>query len=175
MWVAHEVADHWIQTDYDAQHKGLTAEIAIERGLSPWAGRRACATHVATYTLTTSAFVGLSWLLMGLHIHVGWFVAGQLISAVTHYWADRRFTLAALCERLGKGNFYRLGMPREITAYTEIVTIDKEDYELEVHPTTNLGSPKGWDNPSLGTGAYVLDQTFHKFWLFVASLVTALI
>jgi hypothetical protein len=73
-------------------------------------------------------------------------VAGQLVSAVTHYWADRRTTLARLADALGKGGYYRLGAPR----------------------------PGRDDNLSLGTGAYALDQSWHWLWLGVAATVTAL-
>lgn len=161
LMVAHHVADHWIQTDWQAKHKG---------DRDPWhVGHLACAAHVATYTLTTILFVSAAWLLFDLPISPAGFLLGQLVSAVTHYWADRRFTLERLCERLGKGNFYRLGAPREVSAYTEVVTINGEDYELHVYPNSGPGSPPGWDNPSLGTGAYALDQSWHWFWLFVAA------
>ncbi|MGH3921845.1 MAG: hypothetical protein ACRDTT_03035 [Pseudonocardiaceae bacterium] len=46
-----------------------------------------------------------------------------------------------------KGDFYRLGVPR-----------NGRD-----------------DNPSLGTGAYMLDQSWHYGWLGVAALVTAVL
>jgi len=29
------------------------------------------------------------------------------------------------------------------------------------------------DNPTLGTGAYALDQSFHIFWLIIAALLIA--
>jgi hypothetical protein len=133
--VAHQVADHWVQTSHQAGNKGRP----------DWTGRWACFKHVATYTLVTAAVVGLVWTVFGLPISPAGFVAGQVVSAVTHYWADRRFTLARLVEWLGKTDFYRLGAPRT----------GKDD------------------NPSLGTGAYVLDQSWHWLWLFVAALVTA--
>jgi hypothetical protein len=133
--VAHDVADHWVQTEYQARTKGLPG----------WEGRRACAAHVATYTASTAATVGALKGVLGLPITFRGFLAGQLVSAVTHYWADRRFTLAWLCEVSGKGGFYRLGAPRE-------------------------GHD---DNPTLGTGAYALDQSWHRFWLLIAALITA--
>lgn len=133
--VAHNVADHWVQTSHQADHKG-------EPGTR---GRVACAAHVATYTLTTTVLTGAVCLLFALPVHPGWFIAAQVVSAVTHYWADRRGTLAALSDRLGIGQFYRLGMPR----------------------------PDRDDNPSLGTGAYALDQAWHWSWLFVAASLTA--
>lgn len=135
--VAHNVADHWVQTSHQAANKGRP----------DGAGRWACFKHVASYTLVTVLAVGLVWTVLGLPITVAGFVAGHLVSAVTHYWADRRFTLSRLAELLGLGGFYRLGAPRT----------GKDD------------------NPSLGTGAYVLDQSWHWAWLFVAALVTALV
>ncbi|MGH3985898.1 MAG: DUF3307 domain-containing protein [Pseudonocardiaceae bacterium] len=133
--VAHNVADHWLQTDRQATNKGLPG----------WAGRTACAAHVTTYTATTAATVGLLRVALDLPISSRAFLAGQAVSAATHYWADRRFTLARLCDATGKGGFYRLGAPRD-------------------------GSD---DNPTLGTGAYVLDQSWHWAWLGVAALITA--
>ncbi|OQO91973.1 transcriptional regulator [Saccharomonospora piscinae] len=135
--VAHQVADHWGQSSHQAAHKGRPG----------WVGRWNCVKHVASYTLATGLVVGLVWTLLGLAITAVGFVAGQMVSAVTHYWADRRTTLARLAELLGLGGFYRLGTPR-------------------------AGRD---DNPSLGTGAYVLDQSWHWLWLFAAALVTALV
>lgn len=135
--VAHTVGDNWVQTSHQAAHKGLPG----------WAGRRACAAHVASYTATTAAVTGLLWIAVGLEITPAGFVLGQLISAVTHYWADRRVHLRRLCERTGRGGFWTLGAPR----------------------------PGRDDNPTLGTGAYALDQSWHHGWLFITALITALL
>lgn len=97
--IAHQVADHWVQTSHQAGQKGLPG----------WPGRKACAAHVATYTMVTGAVVGLLWGALDLRISPVGFLVGQVVSAGTHYWADRRFTLARLCERTGRGGFYRLG------------------------------------------------------------------
>jgi len=96
---AHQVGDHWVQTNHQAQGKG-------ERST---AGARCCAAHVASYTACTMLAAGLAWWALGLDVSPAGFVAGQLLSAVTHYWADRRFTLAALCARLGKSEYYERG------------------------------------------------------------------
>lgn len=133
--VAHNVADHWVQTGHQAAYKG-------QRGN---AGRRACAAHVASYTAVTALVVALLSLVLDLDVSPVGFVVGQLVSAVTHYWADRRFTLAALARLTGHTPFYVLGAPRS-------------------------GRD---DNPSLGTGAYALDQAWHWLWLLVAALLTA--
>ncbi|WP_033439382.1 DUF3307 domain-containing protein [Saccharothrix sp. NRRL B-16314] len=133
--VAHNVADHWVQTEAQAAHKGQRST----------AGRLACLRHVASYTLVTAGTVALLWWLLDLPITLLGFVAGQLVSAVTHYWADRPHNLARLARLCGKRTFVTFGAPR----------------------------PGRDDNPSLGTGAYALDQSWHGLWLGVAALVTA--
>lgn len=135
--IAHTVADHWVQTGWQAATKGRRDN----------AGRLACAAHVVSYTAATACTVlALQWA-FGLDITWLGFAAGQLVSAVTHYWADRRVTLARLAALLGKTQFYVLGAPR-------------------------AGRD---DNPTLGTGAYALDQSWHWGWLGVAAFLTAVI
>lgn len=133
--VAHNVADHWVQTGHQAAVKGQR----------DWSGRLACVRHVTSYTTVTAGVVAGLWVVLGLPLTITGFAVGQAVSAVTHYWADRRFTLAWLAGLLGKTAFYRLGAPR----------------------------PDRDDNPTIGTGAYVLDQAWHWLWLFVAALLTA--
>jgi hypothetical protein len=135
--VAHNVADHWVQSSHQATHKGLPGPT----------GRIACAAHVGGYTAVTALVTATVWWLLRLPITPAGFVLGQLVSAVTHYWADRRTTLARLARVLGKGEFYTLGTPR----------------------------PGHDDNPTLGTGAYALDQSWHWAWLLVAALLTAVV
>lgn len=132
---AHTIADHWIQTGHQAATKHRR----------DWSGARACGAHVATYTATTAAFVVLTWTLLNLHITPLGFALGQTTSAVTHYWADRRYTLRWLAQLTRRSAFYNLGTPR----------------------------PHHDDNPTLGTGAYALDQSYHWAWLFTAALITA--
>jgi hypothetical protein len=135
LFAAHQFADHWLQTRQQSARKGLPS----------WPGRRACAAHVASYTaaaalavfaMTTATGGGMS----GLRI-----AAGLAVSAASHYWIDRRTTLASLAEAVGKGEFYRFGAPR----------------------------PGHDDNPGIGTGAYALDGSAHVLMLFVAALVMA--
>jgi ABC-type Fe3+ transport system permease subunit len=133
--VAHNVADHWVQTGHQAAVKGQR----------DWSGRVACVAHVASYTAVTAGVVAVLWALLGLAVTVPGFMLGQAVSAVTHYWADRRFTLAWLARLFGKSAFYGLGAPR----------------------------PDRDDNPTIGTGAYVLDQAWHWLWLLAAALLTA--
>ncbi|MCX5363206.1 DUF3307 domain-containing protein [Streptomyces sp. NBC_00124] len=135
LYVAHSVGDHWVQTSCQSASKGRPG----------WVGRLADTRHVATLTLTKLVvLLPLVWLL-DLRVSVLGIVAGLGIDAVTHWWADRRTTLAWLAEVTGKGEFYRLGAPR--TGRDE--------------------------NPHIGTGAYALDQSFHHLWLLVAALIIA--
>jgi hypothetical protein len=46
---------------------------------------------------------------LGVRPDAGWSVAGLAVNAVSHYWADRRSTLAGLARVAGKGGFYGLG------------------------------------------------------------------
>ena len=98
LFAAHQVADHWIQTDAQARDKGLPG----------WRGRLADARHVATYTLTALAALALIAWRLGLDLDPARVAAGLAVSAVTHWWADRRHTLKALAARTGKANFYAL-------------------------------------------------------------------
>jgi len=135
LYAAHQVADHWVQTDDQAAHKGKPGSV----------GRIACLMHVLTYTVTclvallaVKTVVGLPWQPIQI-------IAALAVSALTHYIADRRTPLAKLAGWLGHAGFHRLGTPR----------------------------PDRDANPSLGTGAYALDQSYHVFWLFVAALIIA--
>ncbi|MEU8035593.1 transcriptional regulator [Streptosporangium sp. NPDC049078] len=136
---AHSVGDHWVQTHGQACAKGAPG----------WAGRIACAKHVATLTITKVVAVALVMLVTGLRLDGTHLLAGLLIDAASHYWADRaaghegrttKVTLELLAKRLKKSGFYALG--DRLTAPT-------------------------------GTGAYSLDQSWHVAWLFVTALVVA--
>jgi len=152
LYAAHEVGDHWVSTNQGAMRKGLTKDQATAAGLHRHAGPRACAVHVASYTATAALFLlALAWR-TGLPLDPTRTAVALAVSAGTHYWADRRRTLRWLCRSLdrlfptlGKETFYDLGAVR----------------------------PGHDDNPSLGTGAYALDQSFHVLWLFAAALTVA--
>ena len=102
LYVAHQVADHWVQTDHQAAHKGDPG----------WPGRLSCAAHVTTYTLT--GLFCLTWLMAatGLRVDSAHLIAGLLISGVSHYVADRRTPLRNLAALFGASRFYALGAPR---------------------------------------------------------------
>lgn len=135
LYAAHPVADHWVQTQHQADTKGAPG----------WSGRLACAAHVATYTFTAVwALVALRHA-TGVALDPGHTAAGLAVSAISHYVADRRTPLKWLAEATGSRRFYAVGAPR----------------------------PGRDDNPTIGTGAYALDQSWHVFFLFVAALVIA--
>jgi hypothetical protein len=95
----HQVADYWVQSSAQAMRKGLPG----------WAGRRACAAHVASYTLTLAAFLALTAWRLALPVSPGWAAMGLAVSAVTHYLADRRTPLRRVADLTGKGEFWRVG------------------------------------------------------------------
>ncbi|MFB6942304.1 transcriptional regulator [Streptomyces sp. NPDC060286] len=135
LYVGHSVGDHWVQTSCQSGNKGKPG----------WTGRLADARHVASLTATKLALLVPVAALLGLDLSLLGLVAGLGVDAVTHWWADRRSTLAWLAKVTGKAEFYRLGAPR--TGHD--------------------------DNPHIGTGAYALDQSFHHLWLLIASVLVA--
>lgn len=135
LYAAHQVADHHVQRDSDAQAKGLPGG----------EGRAACARHVASYTVTAAAALAATAAVTGARPRFGRAVAGLALSAVSHYVIDRREPLKRFAAATGHAGFYALGAPR----------------------------PGRDDNPSLGTGAYALDQSAHVGFLFLAALIIA--
>ncbi|WP_432882568.1 DUF3307 domain-containing protein [Kribbella sp. CA-245084] len=141
---AHTVADHWIQTHHQAMCKGKPGLVGV----------LACLRHVATYTATTALLGLLVWQVLDLELSWLGFLAGQLLSAATHYLADRRTPLERFVRWVGKADFLKLGVPRTGT--------DRNGNEYD-------------DNPSLGTAGYSLDQSFHHLCLFFAALLTVVL
>ncbi|GAA2517958.1 DUF3307 domain-containing protein [Pilimelia columellifera] len=135
LFAAHQVGDYWVQTDHQA----------VTKARPGWVGRLACATHVTTYTLTACVALVFLAAATGWRPDVDSAVTGLLISAVSHYVADRRAVVAWLVEHANLARFYVLGAPR----------------------------PDRDDNPTLGTGAHALDQSWHIGWLFLSALFIA--
>ncbi|TYB47874.1 DUF3307 domain-containing protein [Actinomadura chibensis] len=137
LYAAHEVGDHWLQTHGQACGKGAPS----------WRGRVLCVRHVAVLTAVKAAAVTLAAVVLGLPVNPYAAAVALVADGVSHYWADRRFTLLRLADWLGrtvapgKGEFARLG-------------------DGAAAPT--------------GTGAYALDQSWHIGWLFIASLLASL-
>ncbi|MFY1582882.1 transcriptional regulator [Micromonospora sp. WMMD734] len=92
LYAAHQVADHWVQTQPQADRKGLPG----------WAGRIACVAHVASYTLTAVVALALVAAATGWRPNLLAVAAGLTVSAVSHYAADRRTPLRRLADLLGK-------------------------------------------------------------------------
>ncbi|OEJ20800.1 hypothetical protein AR457_41750 (plasmid) [Streptomyces agglomeratus] len=125
---------------------------AATKGLPGRTGRLACGRHVLGLTTTKGLLLAPAVLALDLPVTALGLVLGLGIDAASHYWADRRTTLKRLADRCGKAEFYSLGTPAHAG-----------------HPVT----AKGEYAPTLGTGAYALDQAFHTLFLFIAALIIA--
>lgn len=137
-----------MQTQTQADHKGCDRKhgaLAHEH-CSPWRSRWYCAKHVLAYGATQLAAIGVLVLVLCLRVSPLALASSMAINRGTHYLAGRRVTFPWIAERLGSGDFYQLGMPRS-------------------------GRD---DNPSLGTGAYALHQSWHIAFPFISAVVIAL-
>jgi len=86
LFIGHHLGDYWVQTDRQA----------INKALACWRGRMICAEHVATYTATMLAVLLLTSWRLDIELDP-WRVALALfVSAVSHYFADRRRPLRRL-------------------------------------------------------------------------------
>ncbi|MFD8155325.1 MULTISPECIES: transcriptional regulator [Streptomyces] len=99
--VAADVADHWVQSDHQAQHK---AKPGAE-------GHKALAGHVASYTATQAAALLIGNRVLGLGLRPRSMAAALALSGATHYLIDRRWPVRKTAEATGKGSFYELGGP----------------------------------------------------------------
>jgi hypothetical protein len=151
LYAGHHVGDYWVQSHHQSLHKGKDP--------------LQCLLHVISYLITQTACL---FLLVPLGARFGaWqLAAGLLLSGVTHYTADRRQhgLLFWLARRMPwKAGFLELGVPRPYVIYAK-------------HTGTDLPrGPMPLDNPSLGTGAWALDQAWHIFFgVFLTALVIAL-
>lgn len=130
-------------------HWAQTGYQAGAKGKPGREGRRACAAHVAVLTAVKAAALAAVHV-TGHRLHPRRAAVALAADAVSHYLADRRCHepltgLTRLAMLAGKQEFWALGLPRE-------------------------GRD---DNPSLGTGAYALDQAFHIGCLWLAALACA--
>lgn len=99
--VAADVADHWVQSDHQAQHK---AKPGAE-------GHKALGGHVASYTVTQAAALLIGNRALGLGLRPRSMAAALALSGATHYLIDRRWPVRKAAEATGKGGFYELGGP----------------------------------------------------------------
>ncbi|MDX2521360.1 transcriptional regulator [Streptomyces bottropensis] len=99
--IAADVADHWVQSDHQAQHKAKPGR----------EGHVALAGHVASYTATQAAALLIGNHALGLGLRPRSIVTALALSGATHYLIDRRWPVRKAAEATGKGNFYNLGGP----------------------------------------------------------------
>lgn len=134
----------WLGGHMPGDYWVQTGYQAATKGQEGREGQAACLRHVATMTAAKAAALG------ALHLSgrkVSWrrAAAALALEAGTHYFADRRRPLRALAERAGSGDFWRMGQPR----------------------------PGHDDNVTMGTGAALLDQSWHAASAYLAALIAA--
>lgn len=180
LYAAHHVGDYWVQTDHQARHKG-------DAGTQ---GRLNCLLHVLSYLATQVVFL-IPLIFLGARFSLAGVLGLLAVSGITHYLADRReygvmFWLASKIP--GKMAFLKLGVPRphrQVQLWQPCDTCQGTGYSGDqAVPGGKCWDCRGGgmlpakieitDNPSLGTGAWALDQAWHIFWgVFVAALVIA--
>jgi hypothetical protein len=96
LYASHTVADHLVQTDWQAQ--GKTAD---KGWLWPMAG------HLAGYLITQYAFL-YAIALAGVPFGLWGFLGGLAFSVATHGVIDRRWPVRWLLEHTGSAPFARL-------------------------------------------------------------------
>lgn len=140
LFIAHMIADYWLQTQEQANRKGRR----------DWLGRLACARHVLGHTVCNVIALAGVYALAGTW-PPNWaaLTSAVAVIAITHYWADRRFTLEALARVVGravngKHGFYKFGT-----------------------------DPHDGHAACMGTGAAHLDQAWHILWLGVGAAIIA--
>lgn len=139
----HPFCDQFVQSSADATAKGKPG----------WQGRRACAHHVLTYTATQYAAAEAITRALGAPVRPGPMLAGQALTAISHYVIDRRtpFTRFLRSRLVGKSEYL--------------------DYASVVRP----GHPSGviYDASGPGTAYMELDQAAHRFLGVASALITA--
>ncbi len=98
---AHQLADYWVQTDHQAATKGNDGTD----------GAAACAAHVLSYSLVSAGAVLLAGKVFQLDLSARGVILGELVSAVTHYAADRREhgLMFPIARKTGKAGFMERG------------------------------------------------------------------
>jgi hypothetical protein len=135
---AHEVGDQWVQTHHQACTKGRPG----------WAGRRACAAHVATYTATGALAALVASRRLNVPLRPAQLAAGLVLNAASHYVADRREPLRKLARLARRSNYL-----------TSVTVVRQKGEEAE--------------DAGPGTALFHLDQSWHYGWIFIAALVAA--
>jgi hypothetical protein len=115
LYAAHTIGDHWVQRDSEACTKGQPDN----------AGRRACATHVASLTATQAVFLTAGALASRERLDPRHVALALAVNAASHYWADRRHPLKKLAEKTGKSAFVNLGDPKAAPCGTGAYALDQ--------------------------------------------------
>lgn len=110
-----DFADHWAQTERQATRKGQRDP----------EGQRACAAHVASYTATRVVALSAMAAVTGARLPLARTGLILGLDAATHYWADRRYTLAAVAEHIGKGGLCHAGDPKAAPCGTGSYALDQ--------------------------------------------------
>lgn len=98
LYVGHLAGDYFIQTDHQAQHKGLTGDDSSE-------GRWNCLKHAFSHTMTMLATLMITFTTLDVIYGstTGFVIYVTLITdGITHYVIDRRWTLRWFAELIGK-------------------------------------------------------------------------
>lgn len=95
---AHYLADFYVQTDHQAQHKGL-------RGARVSEGRWNCFKHAASYTAVQAVLVPIVMAVDGIRVDYPAVLLLLALNGLTHYVIDRRWTLEAFARGIGKSGW----------------------------------------------------------------------
>lgn len=139
----HPFCDHVVQNKNDATNKG-------EPG---WVGRKACARHVATYSVGQLAAAAGVTRALGFRTSWSGMLAGTAINAITHYVIDRREPLKTFLrsEVIGKAD------------YLDYATVQRRE-KPDGTPVVDESGP--------GTALMECDQAMHRLFSVFASLTT---
>lgn len=126
-----------------------SSDDAIAKGKPGTEGRRACARHVATYTLGQTAAAYTVTRTLGYQLPLRAYLAGAAINAATHYVIDRRTPLLRFLRHpwIGKAH------------YLDHATCQRR--------------PGTVDESGPGTALYEMDQAAHRVIGVAAAAVTA--
>lgn len=184
LYTGHHIGDYWVQTDNEAKHKGDAGQ----------EGRKACLTHVLTYIATQAAMLLVITVLGDIKGPAWPVLAGLAFSGVTHYAIDRRehgiMFWVVRHVTPWNANLLRLGVPRAGVRIEHWETCDSckgqgsggpdaasEGFNCVCMACRGGGVLPGdtvGDNPSLGTGAWALDQSAHLLLsVFIPALIIA--
>ena len=89
LYVAHHVADYWVQTGCQSLHKGRRDSL----------GRWMCVKHCIGHTVSSGMILAVTGWATSSGVSILGVLLGLGFIGVSHYWIDRRFTLKrfALC------------------------------------------------------------------------------